>query len=145
LFKHILIPTDFSPTSARPLSLGIEMAKHFGAKLTLFHSYEIPVFAYGAAEYLSGDLAVTVESAARAELESTLAEIRKQIPDANAVLHQGDPWRQILATVDEIHADLVVMSTHGRRGLSHALLGSVTEKIVNLAHVPVLTVHDADT
>jgi nucleotide-binding universal stress UspA family protein len=144
LFKHLLIPTDFSPSSARALRLGIELAKRFEAKVTLLHSFQIPVMAYAAMEFLTGSLAANIETAARAELDAALAEVRKKLPNADAVLREGDAWRQILATVDEIHADLVIMGTHGRHGLSYALLGSVAEKIVRLAHVPVMTVHDED-
>ena len=143
MFKHVLVPTDFGPPSARALEFGIEMARRFGAKLTLLHTYEIPAFAYAGMEYAPGDLSRMVANAARDELDATLAAVKKQVPDADSVLHQGVPWQQILSTVDEIHADLVVMGTHGRTGLRHALLGSVAEKVVRLAHVPVMTVHDA--
>lgn len=144
MFRHILVPTDFTPTSARALALGIEMARHFDARLTLLHSYEIPVLAYAAMEYASGNLATHVEQAARAELDTALEGVRAQLPQADAVLREGDPWREILATVDDLHADLVIVGTHGRRGLSHALLGSTADKIARLAHVPVMTVHDED-
>ena len=142
MFKHVLVPTDFGPHSARALEFGIEMAKRFGARLTLLHTYEIPVFAYAGIDYIPEDFSATVDRAAREKLDSTLADVKKQVPDADAVLHKGVPWQQILATADEIHSDLVVMGTHGRTGLRHVLLGSVAEKVVRLAQVPVMTVHE---
>jgi nucleotide-binding universal stress UspA family protein len=55
---------------------------------------------------------------------------------------RGAAWRQILLASEETGADLVVMGTHGRQGLSHALIGSVAEKVVRLSPVPVLTVRE---
>lgn len=57
-----------------------------------------------------------------------------------ALLREGREWKQILEVVDELGCDLVVMGTHGRKGLSRIMLGNVAEKIVRLSHVPVLTV-----
>jgi nucleotide-binding universal stress UspA family protein len=141
MFKHVLVPTDFGPLSACALKFGIEMATRFDAKLTLLHAYEIPVFAYAGMDYAMGNLSTMVENTARGELENELAEVRHQIPNATAILHRGEPWEQILSTINETHADLVVMGTHGHTGLRHVLLGSVTEKVVRLAQVPVMTVH----
>ena len=60
--------------------------------------------------------------------------------DAVAVFTVGVPWSQIIEQIDELRPDLVVLGTHGRRGLRHAVLGSVAEKVVRLSPVPVLTV-----
>jgi nucleotide-binding universal stress UspA family protein len=68
--------------------------------------------------------------------------VQQKLPQAKAILRSGVPWREILSAVEDVAADLVVMGTHGRRGVSHALLGSVAEKIVRLSPVPVLTVRD---
>ena len=57
-----------------------------------------------------------------------------------ALLECGAPWREILRVVEETKPDLVVMGTHGRRGLGHALIGSVAEKLVRMSPAPVLTV-----
>ncbi len=51
------------------------------------------------------------------------------------------PWEEVLNAAKELNADLIVMGTHGRRGLERALLGSVAEKVVRMARIPVLTVH----
>jgi nucleotide-binding universal stress UspA family protein len=61
-----------------------------------------------------------------------------------ALLKQGNAWRTIIDTADELHAGMIVMGTHGRHGLPRALLGSVAEKVVRSAHCPVLTVHSDD-
>ena len=65
---------------------------------------------------------------------------RKRYPRAESAVAFGEAWHAIRESVVERGVDLVAMGTHGRRGLSHATLGSVTEKIVRLSPVPVLTV-----
>jgi nucleotide-binding universal stress UspA family protein len=141
-FRHILVPTDFGEPSARAVNLGIELAVKFEAKLTLLHAYEVPLYTYPQAEAIVVDLFTPIEQAAREQLNSALASVQQKLPQAKAILRSGVPWREILSAVEEVAADVVVMGTHGRRGVTHALLGSVAEKIVRLSPVPVLTVRD---
>ena len=89
------------------------------------------------------DLLTSVEEAAKQQFEAALVALRKQRPGATGILRNGVPWQEILAAIDETHADLVVMGTHGRRGIAHALLGSVAEKTVRMSTVPVLTIRAA--
>jgi len=138
-FKHILVPLDWGEPSQRALDIAIDLARAFGAALDVVHVYEIPVYAYG--DYIpAGDLITPIEQAAREKLNKEITSIRQRMPDANATLRRGVPWREIVAVIEETHADLVVMGTHGRRGVSHFLLGSVAEKVVRMSPVPVLTI-----
>jgi nucleotide-binding universal stress UspA family protein len=141
-FKHILVPTDFGEPSARAVKLAIDLARRFEAKLTVFHAYEVPLYAYPQVDSIVVDLFTPIEQAAREQLDSALTSVQQKLPQAKAILRAGVPWRELLGVVEEVGADLVVMGTHGRRGVSHALLGSVAEKIVRLSPVPVLTVRD---
>jgi len=86
------------------------------------------------------DFITPVREAAEAQLDRALAELRKELPAAGSVLSLGTPWHEIRAAIEATHSDLVVMGTHGRHGVSHALLGSVAEKVVRTSPVPVLTV-----
>jgi nucleotide-binding universal stress UspA family protein len=138
-FKHILVATDFSSSSERALDLGIQLAASFDAKLTLLHVWEIPVYPYMEFVLSSAELVATVERAAEQSLASVLREAHKRLPSARSMLKMGTAWEQILAAAKDEGADLIVMGTHGRRGLSHAVMGSVAEKVVRLASVPVLT------
>lgn len=142
-FKHILVATDFSASAGRGLELAIEIAAKCGAKLTLFHSSWLPPAAFAAygthAEGIDWH-ADDVARAARKTLEDALARARERYPEAESAVAFGEPWHAILESVVERGVDLVVMGTHGRRGLSHAVLGSVAEKVVRLSPVPVLTV-----
>ena len=82
----------------------------------------------------------SLEAAARKSLDQKLEMVRATVPAVQSVLTTGVPWRQIIAGIEELKADLVVMGTHARRGVERMLLGSVTEKIVRASPVPVLTV-----
>jgi nucleotide-binding universal stress UspA family protein len=79
------------------------------------------------------------------QLEQTLGIVQKQVRHANSLLRQGVAWQEILAQISEAGADLVIIGTHGRRGLSRALLGSVAENVVRMSPVPVLTVRSTES
>jgi len=139
--KKILVPTDFGDAAAEALAYAVALADKFEARITLLHAYEIPIYAYSTATYLTTDVLKAIEAAARKRLQETLDEVRKQAPTAATILSVGTPAEAIVATIKDIGADLVVMGTHGRRGLGHMFLGSVAEKTVRRSPVPVLVVH----
>ncbi len=136
-FKHILVPTDFGEAAQCALDVAIMLASKFEAKLTLLHAYEIPVSGYGDGLYWPTDDLARI---AQQTLDSALARAKERFPKAEAVLVYGTPWAESLEVAKSRGADLIVVGTHGRRGLSRVLLGSVAEKIVRLSPVPVLTV-----
>jgi nucleotide-binding universal stress UspA family protein len=138
-FKHILVPIDFGEPSQKALEAATELALRFGAQLTLLHVYERPVYIYAGVTYATTDLFGPIEEAAREQLERTLREVQAKVPAAIALLGRGVPATEILKAVAEVQPDLVVMGTHGRRGVGRALFGSVAEKVVRLSPVPVLT------
>ena len=94
---------------------------------------------------LNSQLISRVEDTAGHGLSHALDDLQKDVPNSKAMLKHGLPWGTILETIKELEVDLVVMGTHGRHGVGHALLGSVAEKVVRLATVPVLTVHAPPT
>ena len=146
-FDKILVPTDFSPSADAALDAAIEMARKFGATVVLMHVYGIPSYAYPGLEgQATSDYLTALEHAAREALRDTLLARTRDgtdVPLATA-LYLGAPWEQILLAAQQHEAGLIVMGTHGRRGVAHALLGSVAEKVVRLAPIPVLTVHVED-
>lgn len=139
-FKHILVATDFSDCSQHALDLGLDLAQQFDAQLTLVHTWEIPSLGYGAAMYIPGDVFTPIEQAAQAQLDTVTKAVQEKFPRAKSVLRAGVAWGEIIAAAESCHADLIVVGTHGRRGVSRALLGSVAERVVRLSPVPVLTV-----
>jgi nucleotide-binding universal stress UspA family protein len=139
-FKHILVPTDFEKASAGALDVAISLAQSCGAKLTLLHVWEIPIYPY-MDFMLNSAVIARVEDAAVKHLGEALEKLRKVLPDAESKLKMGEAGPGIVEAIAELKPDLVVMGTHGRRGVGRVLLGSVAEKIVRLSTVPVLTVH----
>jgi nucleotide-binding universal stress UspA family protein len=140
--KHILVPTDFSEPSERALAAALELARAFDARITLLHVWSVPRTDY--AEGLSWPLD-DMERAARRALDGALESMRKRYAKTDALLREGGEAKQILAVASEEECDLIVMGTHGRRGLPRLLLGSVAEKVVRLSPVPVLSVSATPT
>jgi nucleotide-binding universal stress UspA family protein len=141
--RHVLVPTDFSDASERALATAVELARTFDARLTVLHVWSLPNAGYAEALAWPVD---AMERAARKALDETVARVKKVLPHTEALLHVGTEHQRILDVVKERHVDLVVMGTHGRRGLPRLVLGSVVGKVVRLCPVPVLTVgerHDA--
>ena len=137
VFSHVLVATDFSEASSAALELAIDMARECGAKLTLINVCEVPVFVEVGAQ---ADLVTPIAEASWARLGELQAAVDARVPGVERLQKIGAPWEEVLEAAAEIGADLVVVGTHGRRGVSHALLGSVAERIVRLSPVPVLTV-----
>ncbi len=147
MFRHILAPVDLAPADGESSTVpavhaAIELAKLENAKLTLLHVHEPQPYFYPAAFPVpTGDLDQAVRQASQVALDAELERVRKEVPSAEALHRPGAPWSTIVETAQEIGADLIVVSTHGRRGIPRALLGSVAEKVVRMSTVPVLTVH----
>jgi nucleotide-binding universal stress UspA family protein len=139
-FRHILVATDFSEASGPALRLAVELAREGGSDLVVQHTCEVPFYAYSELAMSPVDLLEPVVEVARQKLADVVAGLHDRCPGARGVLKVGVPWEQILAAAAETGADLLVVGTHGRHGVTHALLGSVAEKVVRLSPVPVLTV-----
>ena len=139
-FRHILLATDFSDCSARASDTAIELARASGARITLLHVHPIP--SGGGVEGVA--IGASDECAAALALEGALAELRRRWPRSESLLTYGAPWEQIILAAEARQADVVVMGTHGRRGLPRALLGSVAEVVVRRSSVPVLTVGSSE-
>lgn len=135
--EHIVVATDFGESSQRAEALAVSLAKKLAAKLTVLHVWSIPLPAY--AEGLSWPTDM-IEAAARDALARTHARLQDMHPNTDAVLATGPVADRILETAQERGGDLIVIGTHGRRGLVRAFLGSVAERVVRLSPVPVLTV-----
>jgi nucleotide-binding universal stress UspA family protein len=135
-FKHILLPTDFSEGAELATDIAVDLAASSGATITLFHAYSLPALICADGVRFP---AAELEPAAEEELRAALARLRQRWPKSDSQLVCGVPWQQILLAIEMHGADMVVMGTHGRRGLPRAILGSVAEKVADLSPVPVLT------
>jgi nucleotide-binding universal stress UspA family protein len=141
-FKKILVPTDFSNCSEQAVRMAADLAQRYDAELCLANVYEPIDYALptGYPVFLPGQLESLL-----AEHEKLLGRAVREAEAAGAPRVQSRQLRGVTASelVDfatQGSFDLIVMGTHGRTGLAHALLGSVTEKVIRRAPCPVLTI-----
>jgi universal stress protein A len=138
--RRILVPTDFSGAAAQALRYAVPLARTMGAKIVLLHVIE-PV--YAGAEPGMGYMPQQTE-AQTASAKNLMREIATEwVPKElfeKAVLRTGSPFHEIASAAQSLKADLIVITTHGRTGLNHVLMGSTAERVVRHAGCPVLTV-----
>jgi nucleotide-binding universal stress UspA family protein len=139
--EHVLVPVDFSPHSETAVRHAIEICRTYGACLHLLHVFEQPVTPE---VYLGGGSVFGIdfsrqESSLRKAIEDLATRLGVEVP-IEVHVREGRAVAGILAAAEEIPADLIVIATHGLGGLTHVLLGSVTDKVVRRAACPVLTV-----
>jgi nucleotide-binding universal stress UspA family protein len=141
MYKHILIATDGSELAAKAVTTGFALAKALGAKVTAVNATE-PWTAMVAGE---AALAFPVEEYDKGAAESAariLAEVsdvaRKQNVACETVHAKDFPAEGIIATANAKGCDLIVMASHGRRGLARVLLGSQAMRVLTLSTIPVL-------
>ena len=140
--RKILVPTDFSAHSRVAQTWAAELARRYEASITLAHVYQPISYALPEGYVLpSASLLADLE----VNLGRALDDAQKQLASSTDVpvdtaLMQGVPFAEIVRFAREGSYDLIVLSTHGRTGIKHALLGSVAEKVVRKAPCPVLTV-----
>ena len=139
--KNILVPTDLSDGAEEALDYACELARQFGATVHLINVIGIPVL--GVPELgvaLTSTVIDTMVRDNQTALEQLADRKRNLAPIGQILLRTGDARDVINQAAKEVGADLIVMGTHGRRGVTRALLGSVTETVVRTAPCPVLTV-----
>ncbi|HYJ20286.1 MAG TPA: universal stress protein [Burkholderiales bacterium] len=146
MFKHILLPTDGSSVSDKAVKRGIEFAKKIKARVTALHV--VPAFKFMADEGitpLSPALKKRFQDEGMARAKAMLDAVAKQartrgVRCATLCVSSDLPYEEIVATARRKKCDLIMMASHGRRGLSSILLGSETAKVLTHSKVPVLIV-----
>ena len=144
MYKHILIPTDGSPQSRKAVAAAIELAKSIGAQVTgLFAAPPATPIVYR--NHLPAGLTTMAEHKAAIEKSAATylgfveqAAKKAGVPCQVVTVTSDYPADTILATAKKKKCDLIVMATHGRRGISSVLLGSETQRVVTHAAIPVL-------
>jgi len=146
MFKHILIPTDGSDLSKKAIKKGIEFAENIQARITLLHV--VPEFRVIADESFvsltpAAKKRFEEESRMRAQkmLDAIVQQAKAQGVRCAAVAAANDlPYQQIIDTAKSSKCDLIMMASHGRRGIASVLLGSETAKVLTHSTIPVLVV-----
>lgn len=140
--RNILAPIDLSAAGGMVCTCALETARRFTASVTVlfvveeleeFRGLNLPSVSYD-------ELLPDLEAQARERLDRFLAPFRKDFGPIQARVTHGEAYEKILALAVELPADLIVMGTHGRKGLERAIFGSTAERVVRTARVPVLTV-----
>lgn len=138
--KNILVPHDFSEASEAALAYAADIARLTGAKLHLLHVSDKARLELGM-EYPLG-VEASLEEAMRERLLRIMAPREQAEFRPELQIRSGVPHAEIIRYVDDYDIDLIVMGTHGRGFVAHAVMGSVAEKVVRHAPCPVLTVRD---
>lgn len=142
MYDEILVPTDGSPASEAAIDHAVDLASTYGARLHAL--YVVDAAAFSSVEAGTELVAEALET----EGQEAVSRVEDRATAAGVAVvtsvQSGSAHRSILGYVEDNDVDLVVMGTHGRQGVERFLLGSVTERVVRTADVPVMTIKRPD-
>jgi nucleotide-binding universal stress UspA family protein len=143
-FTRILVPTDFSPNAKEAACMAVDVAKRYDASLCFIHVFQSVAYLLPEGFVMQNtvqlpDILGDLEKRVRSEKAD--AE-RGGVQRVEAELVEGVPATEIVRYAKDKRCDLIVMGTHGRTGITHALMGSIAEKVVRTSECPVLTLRD---
>jgi nucleotide-binding universal stress UspA family protein len=142
MYKKILVPLDGSPLAEAVLPHAQALAKSEGAEIVLLRVAVTPdpnLFHRDEAE--GRQITDAIEKEALDYMKTEAAKLQNEGAKVTAITREGKIPDTILDVAEETHADVIAMSTHGRTGLQHLLMGSVAEQVVRSSHVPVMLIH----
>ena len=143
--QRILVPTDFSPCSQEATNYAAELARRFEAKIWLLHVLEPLQFAMPSpGAPLPDALLENRDQEAEDLLAAWSVGETGPATEITREVRRGQPFVEIIGCARDHDIDLIVMGTHGRTGLVHALIGSVAERVVRKAPCPVLSIRPSD-
>ena len=145
MYKHVLVSTDGSKLSVKAARTAARLAKALGASVTgvyVIAPYKVPMYSEGAA-YAPPLTPQRYKELTTVEAKKALAAIEVEaeiagVPCSTLSASNEDPWRAIIRVAQARKCDVIVMASHGRRGLSGLLLGSETNKVLTHSKIPVL-------
>ena len=136
--QHILVPVDFSDCSKKAVQYAVHFAKQFGAELTLLHVAPLyPIVSE------MGPFNIEDFQDGRTNLEIVRLTIGDFVP-CHTLLRTGTPAIEIAGVARELNMDLIILSTHGHKGLTRVILGSTAEMVMRHAPCPVLVVREKE-
>jgi len=146
MFRHLLVPTDGSALSFKAAKMAVDLAKVHGARITAIHvmaPYVPPTGGDGIIYYPESFSPQEYKKAVEKEAEKALEKVQAaaeaaKVPFASVAVTHDQPWESIVNTAKSKKCDLVVMASHGRRGIAGLLLGSETTKVLTHSRTPVL-------
>jgi nucleotide-binding universal stress UspA family protein len=142
--RRILHATDYSKASERALGEAVDLAKQNNSELLIVHVIE-PVAPYVTGEdFAAADLYVKLEESTKQEAQNSMAKLMQRLErlriKTKSLLLRGSAHDQIVKAAKNRKADIIVIGTHGRTGLSKLFMGSVASRVISTAQCPVLTV-----
>ena len=141
MFDTVIVATDGSESVSRAVDVGLDLASRFGADV-----HALSVIDAGEVDASPEQLREDLENALESHAEAALERVRERSAGGlTTEIREGHPAPEICAYAREIDADLIVTGTRGRHGENRFLLGSVAEKVVESAPIPVLTVRQLET
>ncbi|WP_232702335.1 universal stress protein [Halobacterium wangiae] len=141
MYDNVLLTTDGSDAATAAVPNAIDLAEKYDALLHVLYVADTTEYSTVTFE---DDVVDPLEQEGKRIVDGIVEQADERDVEAVGVVMQGGVYETVLQYVDEQAVDVVVMGTHGRRGLGRALLGSVTERVVRTADVPVLTVRAVD-
>jgi len=144
--RNIMFVTDFSEGSANAMPYAADMAKMYGSKLYIVHVvYDVAKTAGWYIPHVSMDeLYMELEKGAKKELDKAFVDQMRGLTNVERVVLKGIPYEEITRFAAEQKVDMIVLGTHGRRGIDRLLFGSTAEQVVRNAPCPVLSVRLPD-
>lgn len=145
-FQKILVPHDFSEHADQAVDAAADLARRYDASVTLIHVHDVILYAMpeGIVLYPAEALTELFEQLTKKLEQAKRGVEALGLQRVDAMTLQGSPVTEILRQTAENGYDLIVMGTHGRSGIKHAVIGSVAERVVRRATCPVLTVRAVD-
>ena len=144
MFKHILIPTDGSETAAKAIQAGVQLAAEMGAKVTGYHALEpVPIHLHGEGYITDKKMIDEFERRARDFAERCVEQVAAAARAARVkfeplVVRSPVPYKGIVDAAASQDCDAIVMASHGHRGVTKLILGSVTQALLTHSTIPVL-------
>src|SRR5262245_14879642 len=140
--KKILCPVDFFPASDAAVNYASGLAANYAAEIHLLHV--ITPIAAGAFEYAydTTEMMKSLEEASAREMDELAAKVKIAGVVVATELRVGDVYLEIKSAIEDIKPDLIVMGTHGRRGVERWFMGSTTEKLLRHSPVPLITINE---
>lgn len=142
--KTILVPTDFSADADAALDNAVDLAKAFDAKLELFHAFHLevpPIYGGFGGDFSNPiDILEPVRQAAEGSMDDLVKRTAARGVAVRGRVVMEHAAHAILDEAERVLADMIVMGTRGLSGLEHLVLGSTAERVVRMAHCPVMTI-----
>jgi nucleotide-binding universal stress UspA family protein len=150
MFQHLVVPLDGSFFAEKAIPYATELAAKFGSKITLVQIPHDPPVVVSELGMESADFYMQMRETFHGEAEAYLRQVRSELQDkgfqVDSSVREGTPVAETLVGIaQEIEADAIVMSTHGRSGLGRFFFGSVAEAVLRLATIPVLLVRASNS